>query len=72
MQTQDAGNIQLSVLLSPVVGVHHSEMSRLGKPVDDYPNGVKLVGRPTIKFMLMSSHFQARIFIGCNNPAGLI
>jgi hypothetical protein len=42
MQTLDARNIQLSVLLSPVEGVHQNEMSRLGKPVDDYPNGVKL------------------------------
>jgi hypothetical protein len=42
MQTQDARNIQLSVLLSPIEGVHQNEMSRLGKSVDDYPNGVKL------------------------------
>jgi hypothetical protein len=43
IHTQDARNIQLSVLLSPVEGVHRNEMSRLGKSVDDYPNGVKLV-----------------------------
>jgi hypothetical protein len=42
MQTQDARNIQLDVLFSPVEGVHWNEMSRLGKSVDDYPNGVKL------------------------------
>jgi hypothetical protein len=24
---------------------YQNEMSRLGKPVDDYPDGVKLVGR---------------------------
>jgi hypothetical protein len=42
MQTQDARNIQLNVLLSPVEGVHQNEMSRLGKSVDNYPNGVKL------------------------------
>jgi hypothetical protein len=42
MQTQDARTIQLSVLFSPVEGVHWNEMSRLGKLVDDYPNGVKL------------------------------
>jgi hypothetical protein len=42
MQIQDARNIQLSVLLDRVEGVHWNEMSRLGKSVDDYPNGVKL------------------------------
>jgi hypothetical protein len=45
MQAQDVSNIQFSVLLSPVVGVHLNEMSRLGKTIDDYPNGVKLAGR---------------------------
>jgi hypothetical protein len=45
MQTQDASNIQFDILLSPVVGVHQNEMSKLGKPIDDYPNGVKLAGR---------------------------
>jgi hypothetical protein len=42
MQTQDARNIQLSILLSPVEGVHRNEMSRLGKSIDDYSDGVKL------------------------------
>jgi hypothetical protein len=42
MQTQDTRNIQLSVLLSSVEGVHQNEMSRLGKSDDDYPNGVQL------------------------------
>jgi hypothetical protein len=42
MQTPDARNIQLSVLCSPIEGVHRNEMSGLGKLVDDYPNGVKL------------------------------
>jgi hypothetical protein len=43
MQAQDVRNIQLNVLLSPAEGVHLNEMSRLGKSVNDYPNGVKLV-----------------------------
>jgi hypothetical protein len=43
MQTQDMRNIQLSVIFSPVEGVHWNEMSRLGKSVDNYPNGVKFV-----------------------------
>jgi hypothetical protein len=42
MQTHDASNIQLSVLLSPVEGVHLNNMSRLGKLINDYPDGVKL------------------------------
>jgi hypothetical protein len=42
MQTQDARNIQLSALFSPVEGVHRNEMSGLGESVDDYRNGVKL------------------------------
>jgi hypothetical protein len=32
-----------AVLLWHVEGVHQNEMSRLGKLVNDYPNGVKLV-----------------------------
>jgi hypothetical protein len=43
MQTQDARNIQLGILFSHVEGVHWNEMRRLGKSVDDYPDGVKLV-----------------------------
>jgi hypothetical protein len=39
---QDARNIQFSVLLSPVEGVHRNGMSGLGKSVDDRPNGVQL------------------------------
>jgi hypothetical protein len=35
MQTQDARNIQLDVLFSPIEGVHRNEMSGLGKSVDD-------------------------------------
>jgi hypothetical protein len=42
MQAQDARNIQFSVLLSPVEGVHHNVMSRLGKSVDGHPNEVQL------------------------------
>jgi hypothetical protein len=42
MQTQEARNIQLGVLFSPVAGVHWNEMSGLGKSVDDYPDRVKL------------------------------
>jgi hypothetical protein len=35
MQAHDASNIQLRVLLSPVVGVHRNEMSKLGELIDD-------------------------------------
>jgi hypothetical protein len=42
MQTQDARNIELSVLFSHVEGVHWNKMSGLGKSVNNYPNGVKL------------------------------
>jgi hypothetical protein len=43
MQTQDERNIQLGILFSPIASVHWDEMSGLGKSVDDYPDGVKLV-----------------------------
>jgi hypothetical protein len=43
MQTRDARNIQLGILFSLVKVVHWNEMSGLGKSVDDYPDGVKLV-----------------------------
>jgi hypothetical protein len=42
MQTQDASHIQFSVLLSPVVHVHQNEMSKLGEPTDNHPDGIKL------------------------------
>jgi hypothetical protein len=42
MQTQDVRNVQLNILLNPVEGMYQNEMSRLGKLVNDYPNGVKL------------------------------
>jgi hypothetical protein len=45
MQTQDASNIQLSVLLSPVVGVHRNDMRRLGESINNHPYGVELEGR---------------------------
>jgi hypothetical protein len=45
MQTHDVSNIQFSVLLSSVVGVHQNKVSRLGEPIHDHSNGVKLVGR---------------------------
>jgi hypothetical protein len=65
MQAQYARNIQFNILLSHVEGVHRNVMSRLGKSVDDHPNGVKLAigeGRLTMKFILLSSHFQAGIY----------
>jgi hypothetical protein len=45
MQTHDVSNIQFSVLLSPIVGVHRNKVSRLGEPIHDHPDGIKLVGR---------------------------
>jgi hypothetical protein len=45
MQTQDVSNIQFSVLLSHVVGVHRNEMSGLGEPINNHLDGVKLTGR---------------------------
>jgi hypothetical protein len=42
MQAHDARNIQFSVFLSPVEGVHWNVMSRFGKSIDGHPNGVKL------------------------------
>jgi hypothetical protein len=42
MLTQDASNIQFSILLSPIVGVHQNEMSRLGELIDNHLDGIKL------------------------------
>jgi hypothetical protein len=44
MHTQDASNIQFSVFLSPVGGVHRNEMSRLGEPINGHPDRVKHMG----------------------------
>jgi hypothetical protein len=45
MQTQDVSSIQFSVLLSPVVGLHMNEVSKLGESIHDHPDGIKHVGR---------------------------
>jgi hypothetical protein len=45
MQIQNASNIQFSILLSSVVGVHQNEMSRLSEPINNHPYGVKLAWR---------------------------
>jgi hypothetical protein len=45
MQTQDASNIQLSVLLGPVVGMDRNEVSRLSEPINDHLDGIILAGR---------------------------
>jgi hypothetical protein len=45
MEIQDASNIQLSVLLNSVVGMHRDEMSRLGELIHDHPDEIKLTGR---------------------------
>jgi hypothetical protein len=42
MQAQDARNIQFSILLGPIEGVHQNGMSGLGKSVNNHPKGVKL------------------------------
>jgi hypothetical protein len=55
MQTHDVRNIHLRVLLSPVEVVHRNEMSRLGEPIDNYPDGVKLAGG------------ESHIILSCND-----
>jgi hypothetical protein len=70
MHTHDTSKVQLGILLSPVVGVHQNEMSRLGESIHNPPYGIILVaerGRLIMKSMLMSSHFEAVIFRGCSN-----
>jgi hypothetical protein len=74
MQTHDTSKVQLDILLSHVVDVHRNEMSRLSESIHNPPYGIILVaerGTLTMKFMLMSSHFETVIFRGCSNPAGL-
>jgi hypothetical protein len=41
MQAHDARNIKIG----PIVGVHQNEMSGLGEPIHDHPDGIKLGGR---------------------------
>jgi hypothetical protein len=45
MQAHDARNIKIGILPSPIVGVHQNEMSGLGEPIHDHPDGIKLGGR---------------------------
>jgi hypothetical protein len=45
MKTHDVSNIQFSILLIPVIGVYQNEMSRLGEPINDHLNGIKLMGK---------------------------
>jgi hypothetical protein len=76
MQTQEARNIQLNVLFSPVEGVHRNEMSGLGKLVNDYPNGVKLAaGERQTHNEIHTDVFpfpRRGILRGCRNQACLI
>jgi hypothetical protein len=75
MQAQDARNIQFSVLLSTVEGVHRIVMSRLGKSVNDHPNRVKLaVGEGQAHNEIHTDVFPfsgRNILRECSNLAGL-
>jgi hypothetical protein len=75
MPTQDARNIQFSVLLSPVEGVHRNGMSRFGKSVDDHPNVVKLdvgEGQAHNKIHTEVFPFPGRNTRDCSYSASLI
>jgi hypothetical protein len=68
-------NVDLGILLNLVGGVNRYEMSGFGELIYDHPNRINLVGsqrKPTMKFMITSSHFQSGILNGCNNPPGFM
>jgi hypothetical protein len=64
MQAHDVRNIQFSVLLSPVEGAYRNQMSRLGKPGDDYPNRVKLAASE--RQAHNEIHTDVFLFLGMN------
>jgi hypothetical protein len=68
-------DIDLSILPSVAVGVNGYEVSRFGESITITQIELNLQavsGKPTMKSILMSSHFHAGILNGCNNPTGLI
>jgi hypothetical protein len=65
-------HVQLCILLYGVSGVHGDEVSGLGESIHNYPMesfflGVK--GKPTMKSILISSHFHIGIDRGWSTPA---
>jgi hypothetical protein len=58
METKDVSNVQFGILLSLVVGVLWNEVSRLGEPIHDHPDGIKLVCRERQTY----NEIQADIF----------
>jgi hypothetical protein len=45
MQTHNALNVQLCILLHLVEGMHENEVVRHGKSINNNPNGIILAGR---------------------------
>jgi hypothetical protein len=71
MRTKDASNVDHNVSLSVVVGVYEYEMGGFGElmTITQIESDLWVVsGKPIMKSMLMSSHFQSKILKGCNNP----
>jgi hypothetical protein len=68
-------NIDLGILQSIVVGVDGYEVSGIGESIQDHQIELNLwavSGKPTMKFIFMSSRFHAGILSGCNNPPGFM
>jgi hypothetical protein len=74
-ETYHTSYVDPRILLNIVIGVNGYEVGRFGELIHDYPNQIKLAAvkeKPTIKSILMSSHFHSGILSGHNNPSGFI
>jgi hypothetical protein len=67
MQLNNLLQIDFGILLSSISCMYRKEVCYFGESINDYPNGIMLLrylGKPTMKSMLMSSHFQDGIGSG--------
>jgi hypothetical protein len=72
VQTENAGNVQLCIGKYRVICLDRQKVSNLCKSINNHPDRViPLCGpsNPTIKSILMSSHFHVGIGSDCNGPA---
>jgi hypothetical protein len=77
MQTKNTSNIQLGIDRDSnwMICLDGQKMSNFRKPTNYNPNRVNpfvVLGNPTIKSILISSHFQVGIGNDCNGPTVFI
>jgi hypothetical protein len=72
MQTENTGDVQFRIGKDGIFYFDREEVGDLCESINDNPNRVypfAVLGNPTIKSILMSSHFHVGIGNDCNGPA---